>query len=324
MTAPADVDSGGRGTAVFTDGACIGNGHRNAVGAIGVFFGDDDPRNVSRRVALPPGENRATNQSMELLACCVAIETFFDGSPSSAPPPPSSSFSQRPPFLHVYTDSEYVVKIVNNWARGWERAGWRTSTGKPVSNLTLVRRLYELKKRHPVAFAHVPAHREAPPPGASTRERALWHGNMRADELARRAATAPVPAPTLSPPSSQTSSSGVGGGGGGRGGGLSSSGRARATTVVSKKEAPPPPARNPARNPATKRYGPAASPSRLFTSTTSMATSTSRVKPPSPSPPSRTATSHRSSGSEDDRNRTSKGCGGNLRTFLSRLATASA
>ena len=35
---------------VYTDGACIHNGKPNAKAGMGVYFGKDDPRNLSKRV----------------------------------------------------------------------------------------------------------------------------------------------------------------------------------------------------------------------------------------------------------------------------------
>ena len=34
---------------VFTDGACRNNGKQNAIAGIGVYFGENDIRNVSRK-----------------------------------------------------------------------------------------------------------------------------------------------------------------------------------------------------------------------------------------------------------------------------------
>ena len=48
---------------VYTDGACSNNGRENAIAGIGVFFGKDDERNVSRRIS-----GRQTNNTAELSA----------------------------------------------------------------------------------------------------------------------------------------------------------------------------------------------------------------------------------------------------------------
>lgn len=172
---------------VYTDGSCTNNGKRNAIGGIGVFFGDGDRNNISRHVPASADLN-ITNQTMELLACCEAIEVFYgqtvtSGGPAAAP---AASASAVPSFmLRICSDSEYTVKSMNCWVRSWEMADWKTSAHRPVANLGLIRRLHGLRNAHNVHFVHVPAHRKCPDGRASEQERRHWYGNMRADELAR-------------------------------------------------------------------------------------------------------------------------------------------
>ena len=54
---------------VFTDGACSNNGKQNAKAGIGVFFEENDPRNVSRRV-----DGKQTNNTAELTAILVVFD----------------------------------------------------------------------------------------------------------------------------------------------------------------------------------------------------------------------------------------------------------
>jgi len=159
---------------VYTDGACTNNGSKKAEGGIGVFFGDGDGRNVSRRI-LPSAEVPAiTNQSMELMACKTAVLRWLQSAHDA---------SEDAAVLCVRTDSEYVVKSMMLWAKRWEKDGWKGRNGRPVSNLGLMRDLYATRKRHGVRFEHVSAHRAAPPCGSDAYP--SWYGNMRADELAR-------------------------------------------------------------------------------------------------------------------------------------------
>ena len=53
---------------VYTDGACSNNGKRGALAGIGIFFGINDSRNVSKRI-----EGKQTNNMAELTAI---IETY--------------------------------------------------------------------------------------------------------------------------------------------------------------------------------------------------------------------------------------------------------
>ncbi|KAG8979847.1 hypothetical protein FRB90_007877, partial [Tulasnella sp. 427] len=53
----------------YTDGACRGNGAAGAVAGVGVWYGDNDPRNVSERC---PGAQ--TNNRAELIAIIRCLE----------------------------------------------------------------------------------------------------------------------------------------------------------------------------------------------------------------------------------------------------------
>ena len=53
---------------VFTDGSCSNNGFSNAKAGIGVYFSEDDSRNVSKKI-----EGKQTNNTAELSAI---IEVF--------------------------------------------------------------------------------------------------------------------------------------------------------------------------------------------------------------------------------------------------------
>ena len=58
----------------------------------------------------------------------------------------------------VYSDSNYCVRMINEWAAGWEARGWRRKSG-PIANLPLVQELYALASRHPgVELTWIRAH----------------------------------------------------------------------------------------------------------------------------------------------------------------------
>jgi len=50
--------------------------------------------------------------------------------------------------MTLYSDSRLAVNTINEWAKGWERRGWRRKTG-PVENLDLVKRLYYMLQDRP-------------------------------------------------------------------------------------------------------------------------------------------------------------------------------
>jgi len=137
---------------MFTDGACKGN---PGPGGWGALLQAKDGETVTKERELKGGEVMTTNNRMELMAAIAALEAL--GKPSK---------------LTVVTDSAYVKGGITEWMAGWKRKGWRTSTGKPVKNEDLWRRLDEAAARHTVVWTWVKGHAGHPE-------------NERADELAR-------------------------------------------------------------------------------------------------------------------------------------------
>ena len=43
----------------------------------------------------------------------------------------------------IYTDSEFWVRVVKNWAPGWKKRGWKKSNGE-IKNLDIVKELFDL------------------------------------------------------------------------------------------------------------------------------------------------------------------------------------
>ncbi len=119
---------------VFTDGSCTNNGLGDARAGAGVWFGDDDPRNLALRV---PGGTQS-NQTGEIFAIAAAVEA-------------------TPPFatLHVVTDSKYVADGLTVHAASWERRGWLG-----VANSDLLRDvLARLRSRSaPTTFRWIKGH----------------------------------------------------------------------------------------------------------------------------------------------------------------------
>ena len=136
----------------FTDGACSGN---PGPGGWGALLQAKEGETVTKERMLKGGEQMTTNNRMELMAAISALEALA-----------------KPTTLTVVTDSAYVKGGITEWMAGWKRKGWKTSTGKPVKNEDLWRRLDEAAARHSVAWQWVKGHAGHPE-------------NERADELAR-------------------------------------------------------------------------------------------------------------------------------------------
>ena len=118
---------------VYTDGACTNNGKPGALGGVGVWFGEDDKRNVSEAL---PGE-RQTNQRAEIYACIRALEVL-EGTEG---------------VVEIFTDSMYVVNAMTQWIAGWMLKKW-----KDVENTDLFKRLQELACKRTIVWTHVKGH----------------------------------------------------------------------------------------------------------------------------------------------------------------------
>lgn len=46
----------------------------------------------------------------------------------------------------IYTDSEFWVRVVKNWAPGWKKRGWKKSNGE-IKNLDIVQELFDLYEK---------------------------------------------------------------------------------------------------------------------------------------------------------------------------------
>ncbi|KAM0559471.1 hypothetical protein ACHAPJ_004501 [Fusarium lateritium] len=112
---------------VYTDGSSLANGQVGASAGLGVYFGDNDERNLSERL---PGEPQ-TNQRAELLAMLRALEIV--------------PLTQG---IQIWSDSMYSINCVTLWAPGWAKKNWRTAAGGEVKNQDIVRKLLaKMKER---------------------------------------------------------------------------------------------------------------------------------------------------------------------------------
>ena len=156
---------------IFTDGATPNNQNKsgNRRGGVGVFFGDDDPRNISFGM-IETEKQKVTNNVCELTACIRALERIM------------STEKIIGKQIVIYTDSMYIVNTIANWASGWEKNGWKKDGGK-ISNLDLVKKLYYYSINFGIIYRHVDAH-TTEPDDKDSKEWKLLYGNMMADKLA--------------------------------------------------------------------------------------------------------------------------------------------
>ena len=143
---------------VYTDGACRNNGKKNAKAGIGVYFSDNDPRNVSERL-----RGNQTNQNAELSAILKVVQILDKE---------LKQFKK----VTIYTDSDYSIKCIKNYCSFWERNGWKKRDGQPIKNIETIKNIYCLYRKYTIHFKHIRSHT-----GLTDRHSV---GNDKADKLA--------------------------------------------------------------------------------------------------------------------------------------------
>lgn len=133
---------------IYTDGACKGNPGPGGWGALLVYKGVEKE--------LWGGDPNTTNNRMELMAAIAGLIALT-----------------RPCSVKLVTDSQYVMKGIQEWMPNWKKRGWKTASKEPVKNADLWQKLDEEVNRHQVSWQWVRGHTGHP-------------GNERADQLANR------------------------------------------------------------------------------------------------------------------------------------------
>lgn len=122
---------------VYTDGACSNNGKDNALAGIGIFFGINDKRNVSKKI-----DGKQTNNTAELSAI---IQTYYII---------EQDILQNKK-VTIVSDSEYAINCTTSYGEKLYKQNWT----KNIPNKELVRKAYELyKDKSNINFKHIKAH----------------------------------------------------------------------------------------------------------------------------------------------------------------------
>jgi len=140
---------------VFTDGACRNNGKPNACAGIGIYFGPNDARNVSRCIS-----GKQTNNVAELTAI-IEVFTIIKQDILCGKE------------ITIFSDSEYAIRCCTTYgkkcAKDWDK--------QDIPNKDLVRHAYDLYcQLDNVHFVHVDAH--------TGKQDEYSKGNAEADKLA--------------------------------------------------------------------------------------------------------------------------------------------
>lgn len=149
----------------FTDGSCINNGKKDAVGGYGGYFPYHQELNFSSKIS---SETIATNNIAELLAILEAIR--------------SVDLDHIEKVL-IYTDSKYCFKIFTDWIFTWIR----NNKINKYKNCALIQEIYSYiknpKYKDKIQFFHCLSHQKEPQNKISL-EYFIWKGNFEADKLA--------------------------------------------------------------------------------------------------------------------------------------------
>lgn len=122
-----------RKTEIFSDGSCIGNPGPGGWGSI--------IRTGEKEIELSGGKKHTTNNEMELTGVIEALKSL-----------------KGPSDVIVTTDSQYVVKGMTEWMRGWIRNGWQTASKQPVKNRHCWEELNRLSEIHKIKWAWIRGH----------------------------------------------------------------------------------------------------------------------------------------------------------------------
>ena len=148
--------------AVYADESCLGNGRdgQNPGGAGGLIEYPSPRTDKIARFDFWMSEPSTTNNKMALRSAIGALQIL----------------SRKGTRLQVRftSDSQYLVKGMNEWVDGWKRRGWRRKEGE-IENLALWQTLNELSNSHEIDWQWVRGHNKHPQ-------------NEYADHLATRAA----------------------------------------------------------------------------------------------------------------------------------------
>ena len=119
---------------IYTDGACSGNPGPGGYGCVlkaGKYTKE-----------LSGGEASTTNNRMELTAVIMALKAL-----------------NRPCKVQLYSDSQYVVNMINQgWLERWRRNGWKRNAKEAAKNPDLLEELWQLLQIHEVTFNWVKGH----------------------------------------------------------------------------------------------------------------------------------------------------------------------
>lgn len=112
---------------VYTDGSCYPN--PGPGGWAFTALGGDERPFVHKSGSAP----QATNNTMEMTAILRALGSLLEDHHDNE--------------VTLWSDSQYVIKGINEWSKGWISRGWVNAEGLPVKNQELWEKILNVKNR---------------------------------------------------------------------------------------------------------------------------------------------------------------------------------
>ena len=132
--------------AIYADESCLGNqfqGRTSPGGAAGMIEYWTGDRWVRRDYWI--SEPDTTNNRMALRSAIAGLGLL----------------RKSPCKVRFVSDSQYLVKGMTEWLRGWKARGWKRKSGK-IENLELWKELDRAASKHRIEWAWVRGHAEHP------------------------------------------------------------------------------------------------------------------------------------------------------------------
>ena len=137
---------------IYCDGACLGNPGPGGFAALLMLNKSSDERVVSGF------ELATTNNRMELKAAIAGLAAL-----------------KKKCRVELFSDSQYVVKGMNEWIHNWQRSQFKGANKKDIANVDLWKELVAVSQNHLISWKWVRGH-------------AGNEFNERVDEIAREQA----------------------------------------------------------------------------------------------------------------------------------------
>lgn len=127
---------------VYTDGSCLNNGTARASAGIGVFFGLNSRRNISRKLVA----DKISNNVAEIRAILAVLDEMREE-------------LRRGDTVTIYTDSTYAIRACGEYGEKMASKGFKTTSGQPIPNAQLVEIAWNTCKDLPnLKLEYVAAH----------------------------------------------------------------------------------------------------------------------------------------------------------------------